>query len=86
LSDKREIDALHGQIALGFLIVQDLVVVLAMIVLSAIGIGSADAGHGGGSVLTVLVSGVAMVAAVVLFVRYAANPLTERLARAPNCW
>src|SRR6056297_1732554 len=27
LSDKREIDALHGQIALGFLIVQDLVVV-----------------------------------------------------------
>ena len=84
LSDKREIDALHGQIALGFLIVQDLVVVLAMIVLSAIGIGSADAGHGGGSVLTVLVSGVAMVAAVVLFVRYAANPLTERLARAPE--
>ena len=41
LSDKREIDALHGQIALGFLIVQDLVVVLAMIVLSAIGIGAA---------------------------------------------
>jgi predicted Kef-type K+ transport protein len=40
LSDKREIDALHGQIALGFLIVQDLVVVLAMIVLSAIGIGA----------------------------------------------
>lgn len=84
LSDKREIDALHGQIALGFLIVQDLVVVLAMIVLSAIGIGSADAGHGSGSVLTVLASGVAMVAAVVLFVRYVANPLTERLARAPE--
>jgi Kef-type K+ transport system membrane component KefB len=40
LSDKREIDSLHGQIALGFLIVQDLVVVLAMIVLSAIGIGA----------------------------------------------
>jgi Kef-type K+ transport system membrane component KefB len=28
LSDKREIDSLHGRIALGFLIVQDLVVVL----------------------------------------------------------
>jgi hypothetical protein len=64
--------------------VQDLVVVLAMIVLSAIGIGAADAGHGGGSVLTVLASGLALVAAVVLFVRYAANPLTERLARAPE--
>lgn len=85
LSDKREIDALHGQIALGFLIVQDLVVVLAMIVLSAIGIGAADSGHdGGGTVATVLASGVGLVAAVVLFVRYAANPLTERLARAPE--
>ncbi|WP_198590229.1 cation:proton antiporter [Paracoccus zhejiangensis] len=84
LSDKREIDSLHGQIALGFLIVQDLVVVLAMIVLSAIGIGTGDGGHGGGSVPLVLASGVAMVALVVLFVRYVANPLTERLARAPE--
>lgn len=86
LSDKREIDALHGQIALGFLIVQDLVVVLAMIVLSAIGIGAPGegGGHGGGSVLMVLASGVALVGAVVLFVRYAADPLTERLARAPE--
>ncbi|MEH6750368.1 MAG: cation:proton antiporter [Paracoccaceae bacterium] len=85
LSDKREIDALHGQIALGFLIVQDLFVVLAMIVLSAIGIGAGgDAGHGGSSILGVLLSGVALVVAVILFVRYAANPLTERLARAPE--
>jgi Kef-type K+ transport system membrane component KefB len=86
LSDKREIDSLHGQIALGFLIVQDLVVVLAMIVLSAIGIGAAgaDGGHGGGSIPVVLASGVAMVAIVILFVRYVADPLTERLARAPE--
>jgi Kef-type K+ transport system membrane component KefB len=87
LSDKREIDTLHGQIALGFLIVQDLVVVMAMIVLSAVGIGAAaeDAGgNDGGSVLTVLASGVAMVALVVLFVRYIADLVTERLARAPE--
>src|SRR6056297_1337266 len=85
-SDKREIDSLHGQIALGFLIVQDLVVVLAMIVLSAIGIGAAGegGGHGGGSVPLVLGSGLAMVALVVVFVRFIANPLTERLARAPE--
>ncbi|MFN3663512.1 cation:proton antiporter [Yoonia sp.] len=83
LSDKREIDSLHGQIALGFLIVQDLVVVLAMIVLSAIGIGAAGDGHGG-SVPVVLISGLAMVGAVVLFVRFVANPLTERLAHAPE--
>jgi len=35
LSDKKEIDSLHGQIAIGFLIVQDIVVILVMIVLSA---------------------------------------------------
>ncbi|GAB4137500.1 MAG: cation:proton antiporter [Sphingomonadales bacterium] len=87
LSDKREIDSLHGQIALGFLIVQDLVVVLAMIVLSAIGIGAAAGGHGSdsdGSIVSVLLSGVALVALVVLFVRYVADPLTEKLARAPE--
>jgi Kef-type K+ transport system membrane component KefB len=37
LSDKKEIDSLHGQISIGFLIVQDIVVVLVMIFLSAIG-------------------------------------------------
>jgi Kef-type K+ transport system membrane component KefB/Trk K+ transport system NAD-binding subunit len=34
LSDKREADSLHGRIALGILIVQDIVVVLAMIALA----------------------------------------------------
>jgi len=37
LSDKRELDKLHGRIALGFLIVQDIVVVLAMLILSSLG-------------------------------------------------
>ena len=35
LSDKRELDELHGRIALGFLIVQDIVVVLVMIVVAS---------------------------------------------------
>lgn len=34
LSDKKEIDSLHGQIAIGVLIVQDIVVILIMIILS----------------------------------------------------
>jgi Kef-type K+ transport system membrane component KefB len=42
LSDKREIDSLHGRIAMGFLIVQDVAVVLAMMV-----IGSQGAAIGG---------------------------------------
>jgi Kef-type K+ transport system membrane component KefB len=42
LSDKRELDQLHGRIAIGFLIVQDIVVVLVMIVLTAVGDRSGD--------------------------------------------
>lgn len=83
LTDKREIDSLHGRIALGFLIVQDLVVVLAMIVLSAIGVGAAgDAAIT--DVLWVFGYGAAMLVAVGLFVRFLANPLVGRLARAPE--
>jgi len=85
LSDKREIDALHGRIALGFLIVQDVVVVVAMIALSAIGVGGAAGGDGAiGDVLRVLGYGLAMLAFVVLFIRYVANPLVERLSQAPE--
>ncbi|MBC7202126.1 MAG: cation:proton antiporter [Pusillimonas sp.] len=42
LSDKRELDSLHGRIAVGFLIVQDLAVVVAMMVMSAMGIEHAN--------------------------------------------
>lgn len=84
LSDKREIDSLHGQIALGFLIVQDLVVVVAMIVLAAIGIGSASGEGDHSAVLKVALSGFGLVIFVILFVRYIANPLTEQLAKAPE--
>jgi len=86
LSDKREIDALHGRIALGFLIVQDIVVVVAMIALSAIGVGGAAAGGDNAltEVLRVLGYGIAMLAFVVVFIRYVANPLVETLSRAPE--
>ncbi|MEL7042701.1 MAG: cation:proton antiporter family protein [Pseudomonadota bacterium] len=83
LSDKREIDSLHGRIALGFLIVQDLVVVLAMIVLSAMGAGAAgDAALQ--DVLRVFGYGAVMLAGVLIFIRFIANPLVERLSRAPE--
>ena len=85
LSDKREIDALHGRIALGFLIVQDIVVVIAMISLSAIGVGDAAGGENAlGDVLRVLGYGLGMLAFVVAFIRFLANPLVERLSRAPE--
>ncbi len=83
LSDKREIDSLHGRIALGFLIVQDIVVVMAMIVLSGIGAG-AGGDNTVADVLLVFAYGAAMLAGVLVFVRYLANPLVERLSRAPE--
>lgn len=48
LLDKRELDTLHGRIAVGFLIVQDLAVVLAMMAMSVMKVSDPDV-----SVLTV---------------------------------
>lgn len=84
LSDKREIESLHGQIALGFLIVQDLVVVVAMIVLATIGIGSGHGDANSSSVWQVAISGASLLGFVIIFVRYIANPLTDKLAKAPE--
>jgi Kef-type K+ transport system membrane component KefB len=53
LSDKRELDSLHGRIAVGFLIVQDLAVVVAMMAMSALR-GSGGAGGDDASLLGVL--------------------------------
>ncbi len=83
LSDKREIDSLHGRIALGFLIVQDLVVVLAMISLSAAGIGGED-GSALWDIVRVFGYGAASLLVIGVFIRYAADPLVERLARSPE--
>ncbi|MDP2213219.1 cation:proton antiporter [Phenylobacterium sp.] len=83
LSDKRELETLHGRIALGFLIVQDIVVVLAMIVLSAVGVGAAEDASAT-DVLKVFAAGGAMLGLVILFARFLADRLTERLARAPE--
>lgn len=84
LSDKQEISALHGRIALGFLIVQDIFVVLAMVTLSALGVGIGEDAGGFFNVLTVLAGGVAMVGFVVLFIRYVADPLLGQVSRSPE--
>ncbi|MDR4470802.1 MAG: cation:proton antiporter [Nitrospira sp.] len=79
LSDKREIDALHGRIAVGFLIVQDIVVVMAMIVLSAFAGETAGAGSLG-VLSSVLVTGGAFLTAVGLAMRYLLPGLLTRIA------
>jgi predicted dehydrogenase/Kef-type K+ transport system membrane component KefB len=80
LSDKREIDALHGRIAVGFLIVQDIVVVVVMIALSAFG-AAGEAVNPVAAGLLIAGKGVGFLAVVGLLMRYALPPLTRWLAR-----
>ncbi len=80
LSDKREIDALHGRIALGFLIVQDIVVVLVMIALTALGQES-DTSSLQQQALTVLINGSGLLVAIFVLMRYILPPLLRMLAK-----
>ncbi len=79
LSDKKEIDTLHGQIAVGFLIVQDIVVIIAMIVLATLEKG------GGASltseVITIVASGVGLLAITFLMMRYVIPWLSHFVAK-----
>jgi predicted Kef-type K+ transport protein len=79
LADRREIDQLHGRISVGFLIVQDIVVVLAMIALTAIG------GVGEGTVVAAVgavgAKGLALLAGMALLMRFVLPWLVHQFAR-----
>ena len=83
LSDKGELDALHGRIAIGFLIVQDIVVVLAMIGLTATG-QAQESSNLGFEFVMVLVKGAFMLVVVALLMRYVIPKLLNRLAHSPE--
>ncbi len=79
LSDKREIDSLHGRIAVGFLVVQDIAVILAMILLTSL----TAAGSGGIAAqgIRLLLVGTAFVLGTVATMRWVMPPLLGRLAQ-----
>ena len=81
LSDKRELDSLHGRIAVGFLIVQDLAVVIAMMIMS--GLGGMDEGATGGATLVLTLLARLVGAALLLFIlmRYVLPRIVDTLAR-----
>lgn len=81
LSDKKEIDSLHGQIALGFLIVQDIAAILALVGLTTLGSSVGGQGPGYYSVLLIITKGLGMLGAVALLMKYAIPYLTRRLSR-----
>lgn len=78
LTDRRAIEDLHGRIAIGLLIVQDLIVVLAMIAITA---SSDTSGPLSARILGVTLRGAALVAVVALFTRFLATRVTSLLAR-----
>jgi Kef-type K+ transport system membrane component KefB len=87
LSDKQEIDSLHGKIALGFLIVQDIFVVLAMVVVSAIGLGVAtedSAGAGPMALAGLMLGAVALLVFTWAFIRFVADRLIVLIAKSPE--
>lgn len=79
LSDKREIDSLHGRIAVGFLVVQDIAVILAMILLTSFNLE----GGGGiaGQAIRLLLVGSAFVLGTAATMRWVMPPLLGRLAQ-----
>lgn len=78
LSDADEIDQLHGRIAVGILIVQDLVVIVAMIAFTAAGEGdSLDR-----TILEVLLKAAAFLVMVAVAARWLLTPLLHRVAHA----
>lgn len=80
LSDKREVDSVHGRIAVGFLIVQDIVVVLVMIGLTAFGQSIGDTVSIGLEALKILLKGTLMLVTVGLLMRYVLPKLMHHLA------
>ncbi|MGC9326637.1 MAG: cation:proton antiporter, partial [Candidatus Hinthialibacter sp.] len=80
LSDKKEIDSLHGQIALGFLIVQDIAAILALVVLTTVGSSIVGDGLNYVSIFMIGAKGVAYLALIGLLMKYVIPYLTRRLA------
>ncbi len=79
LSDKREIDSLHGRVAMGFLIVQDIAVVIALMILGSLR-ESPDASVAQVALLTAAkLAGAAAVVWIAL--RYVVPQLARRAAR-----
>lgn len=82
LSDKKEVNLLHGKVALGMLIVQDIIVVFAMMMLSAIGIRSNVTDNGSLSKLvTALGSTMILFTLLWAFTKFLATTLMRKVTR-----
>lgn len=82
LSDKKEIQSLHGQISIGFLIVQDIVVILAMIFISALGYDSEERLIN--EIIKIIAKGLGLLLLMGILMRYVIPWLTHQMAKSPE--
>ncbi|HPE46660.1 MAG TPA: cation:proton antiporter, partial [Deltaproteobacteria bacterium] len=80
LSDKKEIDSLHGRIALGFLIVQDIMAILALIGLATFDMGRSAESSPYIAMALVIVKIAGLLLGIGLLMRYVLPPLLKVLA------
>jgi Kef-type K+ transport system membrane component KefB/Trk K+ transport system NAD-binding subunit len=80
LSDKKEVDSLHGQIAIGFLIVQDIAAIAALVALTTFDLQSANEGSFLISSLFIAGKGIGFLGAIGLLMRFVLPYLLKRLA------
>lgn len=81
LSDKNELDSLHGQIAVGFLIVQDIAAIIALVVLTTLGAHTPASGSPLVSALIVFAKFAGFLGLVVLLTWKVIPRLAKTLAR-----
>jgi Kef-type K+ transport system membrane component KefB len=80
LSDKKEIDALHGRIAMGFLIVQDIVAILVLIIITALGGETTGDLNTLWDIVLIAGKGLGFLLGVALCMRYILPSLTGKIA------
>jgi len=80
LSDKKEIDSLHGRIAVGFLIVQDIAAILALVGLTTFGSRLPEGQSALAASAMVAAKGVGLLTGAGIAMRYVLPPLLRKLA------
>lgn len=81
LSDKKEIDSLHGQIAIGFLIVQDIAAIFFLVGLTTLGSALAAEGSILGPSLLIILKGMGLLGLVAGLMKYVLPGVVARLAQ-----
>jgi len=81
IGDKRQLDRLYGRIAVGILIIQDILVVVAMVVIVTIGTPGTNAL---GSLTQTLIGSILFLGVVALFTKFALVKILDWIAKSPE--